>query len=187
MQETASSLEYLRLQSLEWLANHYSTIGELDKAIEFVHKALESDHLNEILQAQLLSLLYSAGRISEAQSYYSYLMEIYQREFDDIPPEILKYTMDEVTRTSFDDKKRQSVYGILQKNNVQFFVGREKELEMLEQSYQKGGVVIINGEMGAGKTLFVHHFCSSLVDKRDSSLSPAIRRRKINPFNRLLL
>jgi tetratricopeptide (TPR) repeat protein len=92
-------------------------------------------------------------------------MELYQRELEEMPPELLKFTMDEATRMPFEEKTRPSPYGIWNRNAAQLFVGRAKELDTLEHLYQKGGVVLITGEIGAGKTQFIRHFNSVLVDQ----------------------
>lgn len=165
LQQKASSLEYYRLQSLESLANHFTTTREVDKAIFYVHKALEADTLNEFLQTQLLSLLYSTGRISEAQTYYSYLKELYRREFNTDPPVILRNTMDEVTKSPYEGRTRQLGQELWHKPGKKFYVGRVQELEKIESTYETGGILIVSGEIGSGKTHFVQQFYAGLNEK----------------------
>ncbi len=159
---TASKMELLRLQCLERLGDHYANTGDLDRAVQYLQKALEADTLNDVLQAQLLSLLYSAGRVSEAQTYYSYLMDLYQREYDDVPPPNIQFAFDKVsfetpgkrnTPLQAEPGKRSGNHG---------FIGRTKELEAVTNKYETGGCVFVTGELGVGKTRFVQHFCNTL-------------------------
>ncbi|HEX7556601.1 MAG TPA: AAA family ATPase, partial [Leptolinea sp.] len=186
LRERASSLEYNRLECLERLANHYSSLGELDKAIYYVHKALESDDLNEELQAQLLSLLFNSGRISEAQTYYLYLTELYQNEYNDVPPEILKHTIDNATRITFEEKIHPTLNRTWQRNSNQHFVGRKEELQRLKQAYLQGGIVFITGEAGIGKTQIVHQFYNSLENKPRLLLTTCHSQESDLPFQPLV-
>jgi DNA-binding SARP family transcriptional activator len=164
MEETASSLELSRLQSLERLADHYSDANDFEKAIYYVQKALVTDNLNDKLHEQLLSLFYKAGRISEAQSYYSFLMEFYQREFGDIPPLSLRMTMDEVSRAPIDRRKDVSVIKPTSRSASRSLIGRTNDLETITSMYDQGGMILVTGEVGSGKTHFVRNFCASLEE-----------------------
>jgi len=165
IQAKTSTLEYHRLQCLERLADHFTSIGDLDKAILYVNKALEADALNNILQRQMLSLLYGAGRISEAQSYYSYLMELYQREYDNELPGIENFDIGDGYRNPFENRSPNILTPLTSRNLGHIFVGRVNELEKLENAYSQGGVLIIIGEIGSGKTALVQRMAASLLDK----------------------
>ncbi len=165
MEKIASSLELAKLQSLEQLANHFTDSGELDKAIQYIKKALEVDIYNEVLQNQLNDLYYKTGRSSEAQSFYSFLKKIYQQEFDDIPPQSLRMSMDEISHTPSVNKKIIRADNAVKKSASRFLIGRVKELETMTTAFEQGGVILVNGEVGSGKTHFIRYFCSTLVDK----------------------
>jgi DNA-binding SARP family transcriptional activator len=161
VQSKSNSLDYYLLQSLERLADHFSNSGDLDKAIVYLNRALESDPLDEHLQEYLLGLYYKAGRFNEAQTYYKFLNDLYQRELEEVPPEILKLAISESSRPIFTFPTR----GNSARNVPSRFIGRVNELELMEKYYVKGGVVIVTGELGSGKTQFIHQFCSTLGEK----------------------
>lgn len=166
MQEKASTLEYYRLKSLELLANHFSIIGDVDRAILYINRALETDALNDALQTQLISLLYNAGRISEAQSYYAYLRDLYKRELDSDPPEFVKFAKEDISRSLFDDHIRvQPLENVNKPMNPHVFVGRVAELEKMEKAYSEGTFILVSGEIGSGKTRLVQQFYNSLIEK----------------------
>ncbi len=165
-QSKSNSLEYYRIQSLERLTDHFSTTGDLDKAILYTNKALESDPLDEYSQEYLLALYYKAGRITDAQSYYRYLKDLYQRELEEVPPEILQLTIKETTQSPARDLRKSQLTGSAGGSAASGFIGRSGELERMEEYYLEGGVVFLLGEVGSGKTHFVRHFCSSLKAKQ---------------------
>lgn len=160
--ETSSKLELFRLQCLERLGNHYAATGNLDKAILFVQKALETDPVNEVLQAQLLTLLNSAGRVSEAQTYFSYLQDLYQREYDTPPPMPVQLALEEFSQETVGRKIDRLTMELPKKKGGHGFIGRSKELETLGNLFETGGVVFVTGKMGMGKTRFIRHFCNTL-------------------------
>jgi DNA-binding SARP family transcriptional activator len=165
LQSKSNSLDFFRLQSLERLADHFASTGDLDKAILYLNKALESDPLDEHLQGYLLALYYKADRFDDAQNYYRFLKELYQRELEELPPEILKLALSETQRPGLEIPPESTSRRFTVQNDTSRFIGRSKELELMEDHYSKGGVVIVIGEVGAGKTRFVRHFCSSLKEK----------------------
>ena len=166
IQSKSNSLEYYRLQSLERLADHFSSTGDIDKAILYLNKALEADPLDAHLQEYMLALYYRAGRITEAQSYYQYLKDLYQREFEEIPPEILELTIKDTAQPPTMDTRKKQLPGKTGGSTASGFIGRSNELEQMEKYYIEGGVVFVMGEGGSGKTHFVRHFCSSLKAKQ---------------------
>ncbi|NMB55176.1 MAG: AAA family ATPase [Leptolinea sp.] len=165
IREKTSSLEYARLQCLEHLANHFASIEELDKAILYIRKALDSDSLNEGYQAQLLTLFFRARRINEAQTYYSYLKDLYRRELNIAPPEVLSLIMEDVEKKPFDRRNHPQMMGSWQHNTDRFFVGRTRELAEMEKIYRQGAVVAISGDIGSGKTQFIKQFYANLEVK----------------------
>ena len=165
-QSKSNSLEYYRLQSLERLTDHFSSTGDLDKAILYLNKALESDPLDEHLQEYLLALYYRAGRITDAQSYYRYLKDLYQRELEEVPPEILQLTIKETIQPNAGGSRKSQLTDKTGNPIPSGFIGRSNELELMEKYYIEGGVVFVLGEVGSGKTHFIRHFCSSLKAKQ---------------------
>jgi DNA-binding SARP family transcriptional activator len=165
LQETGASLEMNNIQNLERLANHFTALDEYDRAILYAQNALKSDEHNEELQEQILSLLYKAGRISEAQTFYSYLTELYKREYDDTPPETIQHTVHQAVNSSFEDQKSSDIQWSLETNTIQHFVGRAEELELLKKKFLHGEVVFIIGEAGAGKTRMVQQFFNTFERK----------------------
>jgi DNA-binding SARP family transcriptional activator len=165
LQEMADLLEFNLVQTLERLANHFSSSGEFERAIHYTQNALKTDEHNEELQEQMLALLYKAGRISEAQTYYSYLKELYKREYDDEPPAIIQHTLQVANQYTFDGQDYSEITWDIKANANQHFVGRVNELNLLKNKLQHGDVIFLVGEAGIGKTRLVHQFFNSLDRK----------------------
>jgi DNA-binding SARP family transcriptional activator/KaiC/GvpD/RAD55 family RecA-like ATPase len=165
-QSKTSSLEYYLLQSLERLADHFSNSGDLDKAIIYLNRALESDPLDEHLQEYLLGLYYKAGRFNEAQVYYKFIKDLYQRELEEVPPGILQLAIKDTTQSPTVDTRKNRPSGMTWGSTASEFIGRANELEKMEKYYIDSGVVFVLGEVGSGKSLFVHYFCSLLKAKQ---------------------
>lgn len=164
-QETTSAWELDLVQNLERLANHFAKLGEYERAIHFAQTALRTDAHNEELQEQLLDWLYKAGRVSEAQTYYTYLSQLYKREFDEDLPEILQVRMDKAEQVVNSALLPNPIHWNLSVVQQQHFVGRINELQILRRRYAVGDVVIIRGEAGSGKTRLVHQFFITLDKK----------------------
>lgn len=164
-QAKSNSLAYFRMQSLERLADHFSSIGDQDKAIFYLTSALEGDPLDENLQQNLLDLYYKAGRFNEAKSYYQYLNELYQRELEEVPPEIIQMVANEHERGRHEPQSTSSTRYTDQKSSQHRFIGRKAELDQLENLYANSPAALVIGEVGSGKTHFVQYFCSSLEEK----------------------
>ncbi len=162
LRETSSKFELYRLQIHEWLGGHFTAKGELAKAIYNIQKALDADPLNDVLQSQLLSLLYNAGRVAEAQTYYRYLMDLYQREYENEMPQNLQIAFNEVSHISAGTSISKADAPSKKEPSGRYFLGRTKELELLHSAYEKGGMAFINGELGVGKSRLVHEFCTTL-------------------------
>jgi hypothetical protein len=93
-------------------------------------------------------------------------MDLYQRELDSDPPELLKFAMDDISKLPFEERNRPMPSGALTRpNNPYVFIGRGSELEKMEKEYSAGTFLLIKGEIGSGKTRLVQQFYNLLPEK----------------------
>lgn len=156
---TGQRLESLFRRNMDRLIDHYISVNDLEGAIKWISRALEGDDHNFDLHFLMLQCLKDLRRFSELQRYCDYLMRLYQaeacedlpanlRQFCDQPSSYPEKTLPGETGTRFSTSNRLKVP----------FVGRETELTCLKRSYDQGGVVVIQGETGSGKSRLVETF-----------------------------
>ncbi|HVN54822.1 MAG TPA: BTAD domain-containing putative transcriptional regulator, partial [Anaerolineaceae bacterium] len=83
----SQNLERQRGQVIERLADHAVAAGDLEAALNWLHRALESDETNEDLHLRVLKTLVTLGRRSEAIKYYTYVQDLIRRELG-APPSV---------------------------------------------------------------------------------------------------
>lgn len=163
---TSQSLEITRLRLIERLADHATAQGNSEATLEWLHLAVEYDLLNDALHHRILSLLISLGRRSEALSYLNRLKDLYKRENGSSVPADLQAL---VPRLALEDESAASdlasgggTDGWTADNRLRVpLVGQDGVLNEIKLAYRRGGLAIVWGEAGSGKTRLVqelqHH------------------------------
>jgi tetratricopeptide (TPR) repeat protein len=154
--ENAYTLEHDRTTVLGWLADHAAATGNLDEAIRWARIILEVDEFNVDINRNLLGWLSQLGRRSEALSYFDYLQRLYRREGYTDLPRILEDVGQRIrSQASTKEVVEHPVWpppALLQTS----FTGREKELIQFKRAFQRGGIILLNGQFGTGKSRLVY-------------------------------
>lgn len=155
--ETASQFERRRVVLIDRLSSHYAASGDFESAISWLNQIMEVDPDNLTWQMRQLKWLHRLGQRSEAQAYSNYLSSYYQEAGEPLPDELLaiaaqlqRLDLPEITRPH----PSWPPPAILQTN----FTGREGQLQALQGALQRGGVCLLLGESGSGKTRLLYEF-----------------------------
>jgi DNA-binding SARP family transcriptional activator len=144
---TAQALDYHRQLLLETLAGHAQSAGDLDNAVQWLRLALEKDEENLYLYQRLLTCLRDLRRFDEALRVC--------RTLHDLPVE-LSEALEDLCRQVQDAALRPAPAAAEPWHNTLTlqlpFVGRKALLNDLRMALQRGGVEVIWGEAGSGKS-----------------------------------
>lgn len=188
-QQTNSQLTHLRTRLFTRICDHYRVSGQLEDALKFVHKALESDNLNEDLHFKVLSLLIEMGQYQEARQYYSFVAKLLNDELDTQPSQQLVSIYRQIQRRTLSNfQSSQLDWRILASVHTPF-VGRQPEFLQLQDAMDNGGGCIVSGESGLGKTRLAQEFCELFANERRIFVThcrPAEINLPFQPFIELL-
>ncbi|NTU74515.1 MAG: AAA family ATPase [Anaerolineaceae bacterium] len=152
---TSQEMEHGRQLLLERLADHAILCGDLETGIIWLKKALENDELNPDLHYQYFNCLKDLRRISELQSYCSYVRRLFERESQEFPLVLSQFCRSLQSESNI--SKPRSLYFWPNKLSLQIpYVGRENELRELKHVFQRGGQALILAEAGGGKSRLIH-------------------------------
>jgi len=158
---TSQSLSYSFQNLLETLSEHCAISGDLENAVHWIRKAIQLDEENPDLYYQLIQWLYDLGRRSEALGECDRIRHVYESLGERLPT-ILNNLCQRI-REAADFPPSQMVTPWHNMLTLQLpFVGRKKLLTDLKLALQRGGVEMIWGEGGAGKSRLVFEFYQSL-------------------------
>ncbi len=153
--QNRQTLEMSRQFCLLHLADHASAVGNLEENLQWLKLAVRRDEFNADLHFAILNDLLGLGRQAEAAAHYAYLRDLYQD--DDGLPAVLAQLAGRL------EKPRSgpaTPYPIPVPPHP--MVGRREELAQLRQAYNRGGLAIVLGESGSGKTRLGYEFYRSL-------------------------
>jgi DNA-binding SARP family transcriptional activator len=162
-----ASYVHLLLTGAEALERH----GSVDKAVAWLRRALKEDETREDIHRRLMRLHLQAGNRHEALRQYLECREVLRREVDAEPePEtealyeaIRANRIEKMTLASIPEPAMIPPVINMWGSMSTPFVGRDRVLQRLHDEMDRadggnGGVVLISGEPGAGKTRVVAEF-----------------------------
>lgn len=166
-EEMDTTLRRQRQTRLERLAEHDLQLGNLAQAEVWLNKAIEIDPSNDLLHLNKLTLYERGGRAQAALAYLRQLRKQYESDgFDELPEALRQAEKRLVKLATRAEDLRPPLWNGRRLFQVPF-VGRKMELEALQAAYRRGGVTLLLGEAGSGKT--------RLVQELHNSLEPAPR------------
>jgi DNA-binding SARP family transcriptional activator/tetratricopeptide (TPR) repeat protein len=155
-------LESWHQMMLEWLADHCISSGNLNEALTWLSLALLHDRLNTELNLLVLSCLRELGAWSELQHFCEMLATVYQENGHSILPRMLN---DSIERSKELVKNpvyiSKSVWEDQESNPIQY-VDLNQRSEPLKICLNRGGMLLIRGESGSGKSRLLKEFYNSL-------------------------
>lgn len=166
-QNTNFRLTLLRTRLFARISDHYRVCGQLDTALQYAQKALESDNLNEDLHFKILSLLVDMGEYQEAQEYYLAVVKLLNNELDAQPSLQLVSIYRRIRRRSLSNLQSSRRNWRIQSSVHTPFVGRQSEFIQLQNAMENGGGCCISGESGLGKTRLAQEFCELYAPDRN--------------------
>ncbi len=170
------------LRALTQLSGHFSAAGDLDAAVQWIDAALEIDPWLENLQIQKIQWSLALNRISSVLDTIQAVQDQYAHENEEIPEEL----------TAVFHKARRQII-TFNKNSASEdwpgrllaqvpLIGRRTELLTLQTAFRRGGIAVVWGEIGSGKTRLAYELYRSLQPRPRLLVMNAIQGEDRLPF-----
>lgn len=155
-------LFYWRQLMMEWLANHYIAMGNLNEALYWLSTAVLHDRQNTELNFLTLNCLKDLGYRSAALHYCDVIESIYREGNQVNVPKTLSDLVQRVrSDVDFSLDKKQIEWDLFDQKEIDYY-GRQELIEKLVQCINRGGVFQLVGEPGSGKTRTLKELYTSL-------------------------
>jgi DNA-binding SARP family transcriptional activator/tetratricopeptide (TPR) repeat protein len=159
--EMEGQLFLSREQMLERLADHDLATGNLSLAIAWLEKAVETDEFNDGLHLRIAGFYERSGRFGEGLAYLQKIRERYADGEVHFPQALNQ--MGDRLRKGMTLPRNHDIHPWPGRRLAPLpFFGRKSELQKLKAAYQRGGVTVLLGEAGSGKTRLVQELYRSL-------------------------
>ncbi|WP_322506858.1 BTAD domain-containing putative transcriptional regulator [Anaerolinea sp.] len=161
------ALERLYLSALEMLMEDFAEKGELELAIQYAQRYLETDPLAESVHRRLIELYILSGHRNEALRQFEICARILERELGVSPlPETRSIYQDVLERRIFLKRVIKPEWEPISGVSVPL-IGRDQAMTWLEEAVQDalGGnekVILVSGEAGMGKSRLLQEFIARL-------------------------
>ncbi len=156
---TAQDLEVHHHELLRRLAAHAAARGDLDVAIQWAREALRTDPCNSDLHMHILTWLMQLGRRSDALSHCDFMHALYAKEADEVPSAVQDFCR-RIRQQIGDEPAARSRLAISGPRT--HLVGRQALLKDLTLAARRGGMLVLSGEAGIGKTRLAHELHKTL-------------------------
>jgi DNA-binding SARP family transcriptional activator len=171
-----------RVFLMKRLADHYQALGKLEMAMDLFIRLGHLNHLDTPSHLAVIDILIELGRHQEALEFCDALEVIFERELNaPLPDEIMQRCQH--SQMLLHTSGRRSGLGWPVPSSMQVpLVGRNTELSLFRDAFYRGGLVLLNGEMGAGKTRLVQELFEILSPKPMLIIAPARENENALPF-----
>ncbi len=173
-----------RLSLMMRIAQHLTLVGDLEGALVWLAKIIESDEDYDYPQAVYhhLNVLYQLGRLTRAYEFgrqYLDLMdsewfEEYQTPFQTI---MKKIQSERSQNQTFQPVSHVSPTGI----NIPY-VGGSDLLAQMQRAFRRGDIIVLSGVTGSGKTRLFQEFLKQLTVKLPVFSMEAVYSERNVPF-----
>lgn len=170
--------QLLFIDGLAKLAEYYDAIGEYQKGIFTLRRAMKVDPLRESLYRAMMRLYHHSGDIFKVCHTYQELKDVLSEEFGVVPTSQTRTLYDAmITERPLDESGGAGAVGSSAQRYLQdmkfnrsrtrmedshrimdCFVGRDGEMARLEELSRLHGLTVIEGAPGSGKTRLVEEF-----------------------------
>jgi DNA-binding SARP family transcriptional activator/tetratricopeptide (TPR) repeat protein len=171
-----------RMFLLKRLAEHNQASGRLEMAMDLFIQLGRLNHLDTPSHLAVIDILIKLGRHQETLEFCDALEVFFERELNaPLPDEIMQRCQQ--AQKLLENSGRKSGVGWPVSSSMQLpLVGRSAELSQLRDAFYRGGLVLLTGEMGTGKTRLVQELFEILSPKPMLIIAPARESENTLPF-----
>ena len=145
------------------LGEHYQVAGHYESALDQYMQLVQGDLLDVNLHLAILEILTQLGRHQEVVNHCDELETALEQEYNNpLPDAILSLYQYSQIQVNLNKKQPNRDWSIPLTMHLQM-VGRREELTQLKNAFFMGGVVVIRGEFGCGKTRLVQELYRNLT------------------------
>ena len=150
--DTNGWLNSSRTICLGRLAAHYMLCGDTMMAVKYYRTIMAYDEGNSKIHQKIIQTLVRGGYLNEAQTTLDFSLNLFQNQLGlDLPEEIRQAQM--LLEFAQNPKIPLSMPRYPQDFSMNLkLVGRQQELNLLGKAFETGGVMLIRGESGSGKS-----------------------------------
>ena len=182
MLQTEIELERKYLETIQRLNNHERASGNLHLAIRWLTKALDHkpDHVD--INLLLIKTYLENGQRLEAQKRFEYLQQAWDKNDAELPEEIASFKDVIFSQMDAAPTNHNRKWLIHPSINVPY-VGQEHIFKKIESAYRRGGMVLMFGEAGAGKTRLAREVYSKVSPRPRLFLTACFVHKADVPFH----
>jgi predicted ATPase/DNA-binding SARP family transcriptional activator len=159
LEQTGSALEMQRINLLVQLADHHLGAREPRQAVRWLRSALAIDELDLDVHLRLLGALQELGSYREAITHFEQLSQMYKREgLGNLPNNLQKIYARLCVERTLPPASRRTPWPLPVELGSPF-VGREHLLDQFKKQFPSGGMVVLMGEIGSGKSRLLYECC----------------------------
>ena len=154
---TNNTLNFSRSKIIERLIDHSISNGDLDEAMLWLGKGLETDPLDQEKNFLALTCLRDKGEIQQLVDHVNYLEGLYKEREETIPAQFIQLRSQAEESRNVSVNIPESIWPV-PKQATPKFVSRQEEFNVLNRLMRRKGVVHLRGEVGVGKTRLLKEF-----------------------------
>jgi predicted ATPase/DNA-binding SARP family transcriptional activator len=183
---TSATLENGLLTSLEVLAEHAALSGDLDEAIHWARQALQIDESHWRLRAHLIGWLCDLGQYQAAQEECERVQRDLAAEGITEVPEEYRALCQRLHQALLQPRPPEPAPWFSLRTLHVPFVGRDEALETLRTMASQGGIAIVWGEAGSGKSRLMFELYQSLQPAPRLVLANGLAHERDTPYHPLV-
>jgi predicted ATPase/DNA-binding SARP family transcriptional activator len=181
----SATLESALLTGLEVLAEHAALSGDLDEAIHWARRALQMDESHWRLRARLIGWLCDLGQYQAAQEECERVQRDLAAEGITEVPEEYRALCQRLHQALLQPRPPDPVPWFSLRTLHVPFVGRDDALETLRTMALQGGIAMLWGEAGSGKSRLMFELYQSLQPAPRLVLANALAHERDTPYHPL--
>ncbi len=183
LSSTSLRLEQRREKILLRLAQHAYLSQNVNGALEFARKVLDTDHTNDEAHYCVLRYLIETKQVSQSRKYFEHIKKTYHIELNANPPQKITLLYSQLKQQQQESRAPSPPKWAIHPSVEIPFVGRKQEMVEIHQILGKNQGVIILGESGLGKTRLIKNLAQELLPISRSVVATCRPLESTLPFN----